>query len=190
MMWQEVSGVKKDTPARIIFPLFCQENLDKLMVYVCGTFRWEICRREMGIRWNEIGGECLTSDFYDYFTFYKKNKELSTEGKEKVKNLLKKNRNNMRESFTALYTMWINFESSGNVRLQKSEREILARYCPFRKSYRAALAGHPMFGDLINRYETKRKQKLHHIDQVYAKYEKMGGTIDDMMRNSRQFFDS
>lgn len=190
MMWQEISGIKKDTPARMVFPMFCQENIDKLMVYVCGAFRWEICRREMGIRWNEIGGDCLTSDFYDYFTFYKKNKDLSTEGKEKVKNLLKKNRNNMRESFTALYTLWINFESSGNVRLQKSEREMLAKYCPFRKSYRAALAGHPMFGDVISRYETKCKQKLHHIDQVYAKYEKMGGTIDDLMKTSRNFFET
>lgn len=190
MMWQEISGIKKDTPARIVFPMFCQESLDKLMVYVCGAFRWEICRREMGVRWNEIGGECLTSDFYDYFTFYKKNKELSTEGKEKVKNLLKKNRNNMREAFTALYTIWINFESSGNVRLNKSEREMLAKYCPFRKSYRDALVGHPMFGDVITRYETKNKQKLHHIDQVYAKYEKMGGTIDDLMKTSRAFYES
>ena len=188
MMWQECSGVKKNTPGRLVFPIFAADKIDDLMLYACGCFRWEICRREMGGRWNDIASDCLTSDFYDYFSFYKKNRDLSTEAKDKLKALLKGCRNNMREAFAKQYITWIEYESSGNVRLNKCERDLFAKHCPFRKSYRDALAAHPMFSDAMNRYENKCAQKLHHIANLYSKYEKMGGEITPEMKVNQEFY--
>lgn len=179
MMWQECGGIKADTPGRFVFPLFTLDDIDKLMTYCCGAFRWDICRKEQGARWNDIASQCLTSDFYDYFTFYRKNKDLSADQKDKVKNLLKSSRNNMREAFAKQYATWINFEAQGSVRLNKVERGIFAIYCPFAKAYRDAVASHPMYEHAITRYETKTGQILHHLKMICDKYEKNGGKIPE-----------
>ena len=187
MMWQECGGIKVDTPGRFVFPLFTLDDVDKMMMYCCGAFRWEICRKEQGARWNDISSECLTSDFYDYFTFYRKNKELSAENKEKVKSLLKSSRNNMREAFTKQYTIWINFEAKGSIRLNKSERNILAKYCPFAKKYRDNVAGHPMFEQSVSKHNVKVSQELHHLHMVFDKYEKNGGVVPEEVRMGMKY---
>ncbi len=179
MMWQECGGIKVDSPGRFVFPLFTFDDLDKLMIYCCGAFRWEICRKEQGPRWNDIGSECLTSDFYDYFTFYRKNKDLSAENKEKVKTLLKSSRNNMREAFTKQYTIWINFEAQGSIRLNKAERNILNKYCTFSKAYRAKVSSHPMYEQVLSRHEVKTAQAVNHLKTQIDKVEKIGGTVPE-----------
>ena len=50
----------------------------------------------------------------------------------------------MREAFTKQYTIWINFEAQGSIRLNKAERNILNKHCTFSKAYRAKVANHPM----------------------------------------------
>ena len=187
MMWQECGGIKVDSPGRFVFPLFTLDDLDKLMIYCCGAYRWEICRKEQGARWNDISSECLTSDFYDYFTFYRKNKDLSAENKEKVKTLLKSSRNNMREAFTKQYTIYINFEAQGSIRLNKSERNILAKYCPFSKPYRSKVSSHPMYEQSVSRYEIKTSQALHHMHAVFDKYEKNGGVVPEEVKQGMQY---
>ncbi|SEA71837.1 Cyclic nucleotide-binding domain-containing protein [Pseudobutyrivibrio sp. ACV-2] len=182
MMWQECGGIKVDTPGRFVFPMFTFDDLDKFMIYCCGAFRWEICRKEQGSRWNDIGSDCLTSDFYDYFTFYRKNKDLSAENKEKVKTLLKSSRNNMREAFTKQYTIWVNFEAQGSIRLNKSERNILNKHCTFSKAYRSKVSSHPMFEQGISRHEIKCSQELNHLKTIIDKVEKNGGTVPDEVK--------
>jgi hypothetical protein len=182
MMWQECGGIKVDSPGRFVFPLFTFDDLDKLMIYCCGAFRWEICRKEQGPRWNDIASDCLTSDFYDYFTFYRKNKELSAENKEKVKILLKSSRNNMREAFTKQYTIWINFEAKGSIRLNKAERNILNKYCTFSKAYRSKVSSHPMFEQVLSRHEIKTAQAVNHLKTIIDKVEKNGGEVPDEVR--------
>ncbi len=179
MMWQECGGIKVDSPGRFVFPMFTFDDLDKLMIYCCGAFRWEICRKEQGPRWNDIGSECLTSDFYDYFTFYRKNKELSAENKEKVKTLLKSSRNNMREAFTKQYTIWINFEAQGSIRLNKPERNILNKHCTFSKSYRQKVSSHPMYEQVISRHEIKCAQAYNHLKTMIDKVEKNEGVVPE-----------
>ena len=182
MMWQECGGIKVDSPGRFVFPLFTFDDLDKLMIYCCGAFRWEICRKEQGPRWNDIASDCLTSDFYDYFTFYRKNKDLSAENKEKVKILLKSSRNNMREAFTKQYTIWINFEAKGSIRLNKAERNILNKYCTFSKAYRSKVSSHPMFEQVLSRHEIKTAQAVNHLKNIIDKVEKNGGEVPDEVR--------
>ncbi len=187
MMWQECGGIKVDTPGRFVFPLFTIDDLYKMMMYCCGAFRWEICRKEQGARWNDISSECLTSDFYDYFTFYRKNKDLTAENKEKVKILLKSSRNNMREAFTKQYNIWINFEAQGSIRLNKSERNILCKYCTFSKKYRDKVESHPMFEQSITRYNVKTSQALHHLKTVFDRYEKAGGIVPDEIKKAMDY---
>ncbi|SDB49569.1 hypothetical protein SAMN02910298_02496 [Pseudobutyrivibrio sp. YE44] len=187
MMWQECGGIKVDSPGRFVFPMFTFDDLDKLMIYCCGAFRWEICRKEQGPRWNDIGSECLTSDFYDYFTFYRKNKELSAENKEKVKTLLKSSRNNMREAFTKQYTIWINFEAQGSIRLNKPERNILNKHCTFSKPYRSKVANHPMYEQVISRHEIKCSQALNHLKTQLDKVEKNGGTVPEEVLKGMEY---
>ncbi len=187
MMWQECGGIKVDTPGRFVFPMFTFDDLDKLMIYCCGAFRWEICRKEQGSRWNDIGSECLTSDFYDYFTFYRKNKDLSAENKEKVKTLLKSSRNNMREAFTKQYTIWINFEAQGSIRLNKAERNILNKHCTFAKAYRAKVSSHPMFEQGISRHDIMRSQELNHLKTIIDKVERAGGEVPEEVRKGMEY---
>ncbi|MBE5917137.1 MAG: cyclic nucleotide-binding domain-containing protein [Pseudobutyrivibrio ruminis] len=187
MMWQECGGIKVDSPGRFVFPMFTFDDLDKMMIYCCGAFRWEICRKEQGSRWNDIGSDCLTSDFYDYFTFYRKNKELSAENKEKVKTLLKSSRNNMREAFTKQYTLWINFEAQGSIRLNKPERNILNKHCTFSKAYRSKVANHPMYEQLISRHEIKCSQALNHLKTIIDRVEKNGGVVPDEVKKGLEY---
>jgi len=187
MMWQECGGIKVDSPGRFVFPMFTFDDLDKMMIYCCGAFRWEICRKEQGPRWNDIGSECLTSDFYDYFTFYRKNKELSAENKEKVKTLLKSSRNNMREAFTKQYTIWINFEAQGSIRLNKPERNILNKYCTFSKAYRAKVSSHPMYEQVLSRHEIKTAQAVNHLKTMIDRVEKNGGEVPDEVKKGIEY---
>lgn len=188
MMWQECAGVKMDTPSRYVFPIFTYENVDKLMIHCCGAFRWEICRREQGSKWNDIGSRCLTSDFYDFFTFYKKNKDINSDNKEKIKNLLKSNRNNMREAFSKQYSIWVEYESKGSVRLLKQERELFMKHCPFAKKYREPLQENPMFEQYISRFNVKNAQAKHHIEAVFDKYKKSGGEISDDVEKGIEYY--
>ncbi len=187
MMWQECGGIKTDSPGRFVFPMFTLDDIDKLMMYCCGAFRWEICRKEQGARWNDIASESLTSAFYDYFTFYRKNKELSPENKEKVKTLLKSSRNSMREAFTKQYTIWINFEAQGSIRLNKAERNILNKYCTFSKAYRSRVASHPMFEQALSRHEIKTAQVLNHLKTVVDKVEKNGGEVPEEVKQGMEY---
>ncbi|WP_051524569.1 cyclic nucleotide-binding domain-containing protein [Pseudobutyrivibrio sp. MD2005] len=187
MMWQECGGIKVDSPGRFVFPMFTFDDLDKMMIYCCGAFRWEICRKEQGSRWNDIGSDCLTSDFYDYFTFYRKNKELSADNKEKVKALLKSSRNNMREAFTKQYTIWINFEAQGSIRLNKPERNILNKHCTFAKAYRSKVSNHPMYEQMISRHEIKCSQAYSHLKTMIDRVEKNDGTVPDEVKKGLEY---
>ena len=87
MMWQETAGVKRDTPARFIFPVMITSELADMMLELIGRYRWEICRKILGVRWNDIREKSLTSEYCDYIQFYRKNHELSADAKEKIEEI-------------------------------------------------------------------------------------------------------
>ena len=111
MMWQETAGVKRDTKARFLFPIFTAADIEEMMLEIVGRFRWEICRKEQGVHWNDIREKSLTSEYCDYIQFYRKNHELSPDAKEKIKNTLSRARNNYREVFVKDYVNWMKYES-------------------------------------------------------------------------------
>lgn len=189
MMWQETAGVKRDTSARFMMPVFTAVDIDDMMVETVGRFRWEICRKIQGVHWNDIRDKSLTSEYCDYIQFYRKNHELSTDAKEKVKNALVRGRNNYREVFVKDYQNWIKYESKGSFRLNKVSREILGIYCPFAKGIREELKVNPMYQNLLLRYETQTAKKVQRILGVYDKYQKAGGTITNELRESLEFYE-
>ncbi len=177
MMWQETAGIKRDTSARFMFPVFTAVDIDDMMIETLGRYRWEICRKIQGVHWNDIREKSLTAEYCDYLQFYRKNHELSTEAKEKVKSALLRGRNNYREVFVKDYQNWIKFEAKGSYRLNKIARDILIVYCPFSKSIREDLKSNPMYQNAMHKLAVENAKKIQRIRGVYDKYQKSGGTI-------------
>lgn len=138
-MWQEVGGKNKATPGRFAFPIMSNTNVDDMMVKLFGRFRWELCRCIQGMQWNDVKVKSLTSEYMDYIQFYRKNRDLSDEAREKIKLQIQKARNNSREIFLIDYEFWVKSESNGSMKMNKVAREILATYCPFEKALREKL---------------------------------------------------
>lgn len=138
-MWQEVGGKNKATPGRFAFPIMSNTNVDDMMIKLFGRFRWELCRCIQGMQWNDVKVKSLTSEYMDYIQFYRKNRDLSDEAREKVKLQIQKARNNSREIFLIDYEFWVKSESNGSMKMNKVAREILATYCPFEKTLREKL---------------------------------------------------
>jgi CRP-like cAMP-binding protein len=164
IMWQEISGKKRDTSARFLLPIFTDINLELLLIRILGKFRWELCRTIEGISWNDIQVKSLTSEYGDYLQFYRKNKELSEEKKEKLKAQIQKGRNSSREIFVIDYEIWINYEAMGAIKLNKPVRELMATYCPFAKEIREQIKMQPLFDEAMARYYREKQKKVREIE--------------------------
>ncbi|MCM1157718.1 MAG: hypothetical protein NC300_03415 [Bacteroidales bacterium] len=187
-MWQETAGVKNDTPARIMFPIFTALDIDELMLNAVGWFRWEMCRKIQGVHWNDVREKSLTAEYCTYLQFYRKNHELSTDAKEKIKNSLARAKNNYREVFMKDYINWIKFEAKGSFRLNKISRDILIRYCPFAKAVRNELKSNPVYQASIAKFDVETAKKLQRFNSVYDKYEKAGGEITADLKENLLFY--
>lgn len=188
MMWQETAGVKRDTSARFMFPIFTAVDIDDMMIETLGRYRWEICRKIQGVHWNDIREKSLTAEYCDYLQFYRKNHDLSTDAKEKIKSALLRGRNNYREVFVKDYQNWIKYESKGSYRLNKVSREILLSYCPFAKPIREELKANPMYQSALHRLDVNNAKKVQRIQGVYDRYQKAGGKITQELVDNLEFY--
>ena len=164
VMWQDIAGKKRDTSARFLLPIFTDVNLGLLLVRILGRFRWELCRTIEGVSWNDIQNKSLTSEYSDYLQFYRKNKELSEEKKEKIKAQIQKGRNSSREIFVIDYELWISYEARGAIKLNKPVREIMATYCPFAKEVREQIKLQPLFEEAMLRYYREKQKKVRELE--------------------------
>ena len=139
ILWQEIEGHDRQTPASMLLPAICLSDIHLMMLRLTGEFRWEMCKRVQGARWNDVTDHSLTSEFFDYLQFYKKNRDLSADAKEKCHMQLQKAKNRFKDAFILDYMAWVLYESAGSPRLNKVTRQILSRYCPFPKEYREKL---------------------------------------------------
>lgn len=188
VMWQETVGAKSNTPARFLFPMFTASDMDELMVEIMGRYRWEICRRIQGVYWNDIRERSLTSEYCDYIQFYRKNSDLSTDAKDKIKTALARARNSYREVFVKDYQSWMKYESAGSFRLNKVAREILVRYCPFAKDVRQNLMQNPQYQNVFRRLDNENAKKVQRITAMYDKYEAAGGEITPELNENLKFY--
>ncbi|MDE7312813.1 MAG: cyclic nucleotide-binding domain-containing protein [Eubacterium sp.] len=184
MMWQETADKRRDTKARFLFPIFTAASLEDMMVETVARYRWEMCRKIQGVRWNDIREKSLTSEYCDYLQFYRKNRDLSADAKDKLKTAIQRAKNNYREVFVKDYQGWISYESKGSFRLNKVAREILIVYCPFAKEIRTALKINPMYQISIPKFERDAAKKEQRLTALYDKYQKAGGEITEDLKDN------
>lgn len=189
ILWQEIEGMYRTTPGRMMISTIHTENIDKTFVRMTGEFRWEMCKRTMGARWNDFASHSLTSDYCSYAQFFNKNRDLSFDAKEKIKELLKRCKNNYKEMFVRDYIVFIQNESTGSSRLNKVVRGILFRYCPFSKEICQNLQGNGAFMDYLDKYRIRKSQYLHHLNQVLLKYQNLGKPVPEEIASQKDLFD-
>lgn len=188
-MWQELSCKRRDSAGRFLFPIMAEGNIDDLIIKTFGRFRWELCRTMQGSSWNNIQYKSLTSEYADYIQFYKKNKELSEERKEKIKQQIMKGKNSTREIFVQDYELWIKSEALGAMRLNKVSRDILSMYCPFNKEIREAVETQPAFADPIARFKRERIKKVRELELRYHAYtSKQGIALTKELEDNLAFY--
>lgn len=188
-MWQELEGKSRTTPACYLMPTFSQEDISVLLVRMTGEYRWEICRRTQGARWNDLSDPSLTSEYCDYIQFYKKNNELSPEAKEKIKTSLAKARNSFKEMFVRDYLIWVLYEGKGSPRMNKLARRILFTYCPFSKEIRDKLKSNPLYGEVIEKWQLKKAQEVHRFSNVVRKIENSGKPVPEELKRQQKFLE-
>lgn len=187
VMWQEIEGRKRTTPSRMMVSIFQMEDLTNILVRLTGDFRWEMCKRVQGARWNDISEASLTSEYFDYIQFYKKNHDLSPDAKDKIKLNMQKAKNSFKEMFIRDYVSWVLFEGSGSPRLNKIARAILFTYCPFSKEIRDKLKMNPLYKETMDRYDIKLAQKIHHYDNLFQKLKNIGAEIPPEIQSQRDY---
>lgn len=168
-LWQEIEGFNRQSPASMLLPIFCLTDLNLLILRLTGEFRWEMCKRMQGARWNDFTYPSLTSEYADYLQFYKNNNDLSPESKQKCKQQLIRVRNRYKESFLLDYMSWVTYESKGSTRLNKVTRQIFINYCPFPINVRNELMKNPMFAKPLERYQNHKNKELTRIHSVIFK---------------------
>lgn len=187
VMWQEIEGKKRTTPARMMVSIFQMEDLRSILIRLTGEFRWEMCKRVQGARWNDLSEKSLTSEYFDYIQFYRKNPDLSTETKEKIKTDLGRTKNSFKEMFLKDYSLWIMFESNSSPRLNKVARAIFFTYCTFTVSVRQKLRANPLYQELADRCEIKMKQKRHKIENICQKLRSQGKEIPEEIEKEMEY---
>lgn len=188
IMWEELSSRQKNSTARFLLPIFTSEDLEGLTLPMMGAFRWELCKTMLGPAWNDITQMSITSEYSDYIQFYKKNRNLSDDAKEKLKVQIKKCRNNLREVFVSDYVIWLKYESKGIMRLNRVARGILYRQVPFAKNIRDELEKQPMFADMANRFKNIRNKKATELENRYFKFTKTGNPLPEELQNHIDFY--
>ncbi|MCR5179332.1 MAG: hypothetical protein K6C95_10165 [Lachnospiraceae bacterium] len=188
-LWQEIDSKKRSTPGRMIISILHTENLDDTLFKLVGDFRWEMCKTEQGVHWNDITDPSLTSMYCDYLQFYRKNSALSTETKEKISIALKNNSNNFKKVFVSDYVTYMKYEATGALRLTKAAREILFAYCPFAASIREKLADNPQFTQLIKLHDNKVQAKQKTLQNLFQKIGKTGNPIPQRLRDEMEFLE-
>uniref|UniRef100_UPI004056C71C hypothetical protein n=1 Tax=Acetatifactor sp. TaxID=1872090 RepID=UPI004056C71C len=181
IMWQEIEGKRRNSSSRMLFSIFHLEDINLTMIRLAGEFRWELCKRIQGGRWNDIGELSLTSEYFDYVQFYKKNHDLSPEAKEKVRTSLQRAKNSFKEMFVRDYIIWIMFEGIGAPRMNKVARKILFTYCPFPKELRETLKQNPLYTDILTYYDLKTAQRMHHLNMLIKKLRNSGVRVPESL---------
>lgn len=188
-MWQEIEGKRRNSSSRMFLSIFHLEDINLTLIRLTGEFRWELCKRIQGGRWNDISDPSLTSEYFDYIQFYRKNHDLSAEAKEKVRSSLQRAKNSFKEMFVRDYIIWIMFEGNGSPRLNKVSRKILLTYCPFRKSICENLKQNPLYTEILNQHEIRTAQKLHHIKMLIKKLQNSNLSIPDSLEKEQLYLE-
>jgi hypothetical protein len=186
IMWQEIEGKRRQSPARFMLSVFQADDLGKVLYRLVGGFRWEMCKRIQGARWNDVSERSLTADYSDYIASFRKSKDLSADVREKVKSDLIKCKNNNKEMFVYDYLNWILYESGGSPRLNKVSRTVLFTYCPFSKEVRDKLRANPLFHEYLDKYDIRVKTHVKHYENLYNSLKTKGFSVPEEIEKTKQ----
>lgn len=190
MMWQFLGfrrgAGSKESRGRIVVPLFASGDLKTMLLESIGRFRWELCKEILGPDWNNPGIPSITSEYSDYMQFYKKNKDLSIELKEKIAIEFKRFRNDY-DKFINDYLIWIKFESEGIQRLNRVVRNIFYKHIPFSKDIRDKVSKLPAFVDMHNRFTNIRNRQYKEYENRYRKY-LVGDKLPPVLQENLDFY--
>ncbi|MBE5938651.1 MAG: cyclic nucleotide-binding domain-containing protein [Lachnospiraceae bacterium] len=190
VMWQEISGKRRDSEGRIMYPALFDADEMVTMVSVLGRFRWELCKTIQGVKWNDVRIKSLTSEYQDYIQFFRKNSALSDEWKEKIFRQIRNARNNTKEIFVKDYIEWIMRESTGGMRLNKYVREIFATYCPFAKEIRGQLESVPVYFSAMKRFKLNNTKKLREYEAKCIHLTRAGKEVPAEIERTKEFYNS
>ncbi|MBL8020187.1 MAG: cyclic nucleotide-binding domain-containing protein [Leptospirales bacterium] len=184
MMWQDLASPNKRTSkGRIAVPIFATADLFSLMVDAMAAFRWELTKSIQGPDWNNVAVPSITSDYTDYVQFYKKNREISPEIKERLAAEFKRFRSD-RDRFTNDYGNWLKSEAEGNMKMNRVVRAIFYRHVPFAKPVRDKVSTQPAFAELHNRFVNIRTKKLRESEARYKKFD----PLPDVLKKNLDFY--
>lgn len=187
IMWQEIEGRRRTTPARFMLPILYLDDTYTAVIKLSAEYRWEMCKRVQGAHWNDLSDRSLTSEYFDYIQFYRKNHDLSQEAKDSIKAGLQKVRGSFKEMFIRDYIAYILFESGGSPRLNKPVRNILFTYCTFSKQIRDSLSENPIYRDILDRRQIRQSQKLHKYELLVKRVESLGNGLPDEVKEEGNF---
>lgn len=187
IMWQEIEGKVRTTPGRMFISILHMEDLQHTIIRMTGEFRWELCKRIQGARWNDVTDASLTSLYCDYVQFYRKNNNLSPEMKEKIKISLQRCRNSFKEMFVQDYITYVLYESKGSPRLNKIARQILFEYCPPNTYGIEKLSLNPTYAELAKQWQMRMEQKIIRLEGLERKLLKETGSIPQCLKDEIEF---
>ena len=187
LMWQDIEGRKKDSHGRILMPIFLEPDLEQETLKMLAHFRWEKCRTDMGMHWNNFRYPSLTSEYTDYLQFYKKNSELSPEKKEKVKAQLQQCNNRHRDVFARDYQDWIMREAAGAMKLNRVARSIMFTYCPLAPEIAEGLLAQNAYKEAAKRYTIEQRKQEKNIDSLIRRFEKAGRPVPEEVNRTKMY---
>jgi hypothetical protein len=187
-MWQELGSRDKRSRGRIFVPIIPTADVFDMLLEAVGAFRWELTRTIAGHSWADPTEGILTGDYFDYQSFYKKDKSLSEEVKRKISEEFKKFRD-VKARFVNDYKKWIKYESQGIMKLNKRVREIMFKHVPFPREIRNKLKDFsPVYNDLNTRFENLRRKKIRELEIRYRKYQNELGELPEELRGNIEFY--
>jgi len=186
-MWQDIEGRKRTTAARMFLPVFLDNELKALLIRLTGEFRWEICRRVQGARWNDVTDPSLTSLYCDYLQFYMNNRSLSMETMMEIRNELSSARNNFKTVFVSNYAVWLLNESKGSSRLNKTAQTIMSTFCPFTAGIRESLMNNPRYADVLAKYNNKQAQRAKRLTNLVQQVSQRGKGVPQELYDEIEF---
>jgi len=173
-MWQEIEGRLRTTPARMFLPIFLEGDLKTVVTRLIGEFRWELCRRIQGSRWNDLSDPSLTSYFCDYLQFYMNNRSLAMQTMTEIRNELSAARNSYKTVFVNNYIMWLQNESKGMARLNSVALGILMTFCPFNADIREQVSKNMRYNEALIRFNAKRQKRAQRLNLIIKKLQQSG----------------
>ncbi|MDR2599043.1 MAG: cyclic nucleotide-binding domain-containing protein [Oscillospiraceae bacterium] len=159
-MWQEIEGRLRTTPARMFMPIFLENDLKTILLRLTADFRWEMCKRIQGARWNDMTDPSITSYYCDYLQFYMNNRNIAMQTMTEIRNEISSARNNYKTVFSNNYVAWVQNEAKGQARLNSIVIGIFMTFMPFPASLRETLSKNMRYNDALQRYGARRTKRV------------------------------